>query len=54
LLPNANAPTFYKQLFHQYSFAKRLQSQTLIREKLRKTLSYEKPAIKMLVKLKPV
>jgi len=30
--------TFYKQLLRQYSFAKRLQSRTVIREKLSKAL----------------
>jgi len=30
--------TFYKQLLCRYSFAKKLQSQTVPREKLRKTL----------------
>jgi len=35
----------------QYSYIKQLQSQTVSREKLQKTLSYEKAAHKMLVKL---
>jgi len=39
--------------FCQYSFAKKSQSQTVIREKLRKTLLYEKAALKMFVKLTP-
>jgi len=37
--------TFYKQLLHRYSCAKKLQSQTVAREKLRKTLAYEKGAM---------
>jgi len=45
------SPTFYEQLLHQYSKAKKLQSQTVIREKLLKTLSYKKAVRKMLVKL---
>jgi hypothetical protein len=32
------SPTFYEQLLHQYSFVKKLQSRTAIREKLYKTL----------------
>jgi len=47
------SPTFYEQLLHQYSFAKKLQSQTVNREKLCTTLSYEKAARKMLVKVTP-
>jgi hypothetical protein len=35
---------------HQYSFAKKLQSKTVIREKLFKTLLHKKAARKMLVK----
>ncbi len=34
--------TFYEQLFHQFSFAKKLQCQTVIREKLPKALLNEK------------
>jgi hypothetical protein len=34
--------TFYVQLLRQYYFAKKLQSQTVIREKLCKALLYEK------------
>jgi len=30
--------TLYEQLWRQYSFAKKLQSQTVIREKLHKAL----------------
>jgi len=44
---------FYEQLLRQYSFDKKLQGQTVIREKLRKALSYEKCANKMLMKLTP-
>jgi hypothetical protein len=40
--------TFYKQLLRQ-----KLQSQIVTREKLRKTLSYEKVKRNMLMKLKP-
>jgi hypothetical protein len=39
--------TFYEQLLRQYSCAKKLQSQTVTREKLLcKTLSYKKALIK--------
>jgi len=34
--------TFYASVFCQYPFAKKSQRQTLIREKLRKALSYKK------------
>jgi len=44
---------FYKQLLRQYSFAKKLQSQNVSREKLRKALLYKKGARKMLMKLTP-
>jgi hypothetical protein len=37
--------------FCQYPFAKKLQSQNVTREKLRKALSYKKCAHKMLMKL---
>jgi len=37
----------------QYSFNKKLQSPTVIREKLRKGLLYKKVALKMLIKLRP-
>jgi len=33
---------FYEHLLRQYSCAKKVQNQTVTREKLRKTLSYEK------------
>jgi len=45
--------TFYDQLMHQYSFAKKIQSQTIIREMLRKALWYENVSSKMLMKLTP-
>jgi hypothetical protein len=45
--------TFYEQLCHQYSCAKKLQSQNVIREKLRKALLHEKGASNILVKLVP-
>jgi len=35
-------PTLYEQLFRQYYFTIKLQIQTVIREKLQKTLSYKK------------
>jgi len=38
------SPTFYKQLLRQYSFAKKLQRQVVIRENLHKALLYEKGA----------
>jgi len=37
----------------QYSFAKKIQRQTITREKLRKTLLYEKDTHEMLMKLTP-
>jgi len=43
----------YKQLLHRYSFAKKLQSQIVTREKLQKTLLYKKGVHKMLMKLTP-
>jgi hypothetical protein len=46
--------TFYEQLLRQNSSTKEIQSQTVTREKLQKTLSYQKVAHKMLVKLTPV
>jgi len=45
--------TFYKLLLQQYSCTKSLQSQTVTREKLRKTLLYKKGTHKMLMKLTP-
>jgi len=42
--------TFYEQLLRRYSFGKKLQSQTAIREKLRKALSYKKGLSKILMK----
>ncbi len=47
------SPTFYRQLLCRYSFPKKLQSQTISRKNLHKTLSYQKATSKMLVKLKP-
>jgi len=47
------SPTSYVQLLRQYSFTKKLQSQTVSREKLNKALSYKKVARKMLVKWTP-
>jgi len=38
---------------HQYSFAKKLQSQNVSREKLHKALMYEKGESKMFMKLTP-
>ena len=45
--------TFYSQLFCQFPFAKKLQTQTINTEKFQKTLLCEKTALKMLVKLTP-
>jgi hypothetical protein len=36
------SPTFYEQLLHSHSFAKKLQSQTVCGEKLCKTPFYDK------------
>ena len=47
------SPTFYEQLLRQNSFDKKLQTQFLSTEKMRKKLSYEKAARKILVKLTP-
>ncbi len=45
---------FHQQQFmQQYSFGKKLQSQNVSSEKLRKTLLYEKTDYKMFVKLTP-
>jgi hypothetical protein len=41
------------QLLRRYSFAKKLQSQTVIREKLQKTYLYKKCASSILMKLTP-
>ncbi len=46
--------TFYEQLLHWYSFAKKLKSQTVRREKLGIALLYQKGMSKMLMKLTPV
>ena len=46
------SPAIYEQLLHQFPFFdKNLQTQTVSREKLRKTLSYKKAVCKLLVKL---
>ena len=50
----AISPTIYQQLLRQCPFPKKLQTQTVRTEKLHETLSNEKPARKMLVKLTPV
>ena len=47
------SPILYMRLFHQFSFAKKLQTQTVRTEKLCEILPYEKAASKMLVKSKP-
>jgi len=41
--------TFYEQLLRQYFCARKLQSQTVTREKLCKTLLYEKDKFKQLL-----
>ena len=41
--------TFYVQLLRQYSFAKKIKTQTVSREKLFETLLFEKASRKMLV-----
>jgi hypothetical protein len=46
--------SFYEQLLRPYSFGKKLQSQTVIREKSFKALSYKKGLCKMLLKLTPL
>jgi hypothetical protein len=46
-----NLSTFYARIVRQYFFTKKFQTQNVSREKLRKALSYEKFAIKMLMKL---
>ncbi len=42
MTPGSILRTFKKQLLHQNYFAKKLQCQTVIREKLKKTLLNEK------------
>jgi hypothetical protein len=37
--------TFYMQFLHQYSFDKKLERQAVTREKLRKTILYQKACI---------
>jgi len=51
---NKNSSTFYEQILHQYFGAKKFQSQTVTREKLLKTLLYEKVERKALMKLTSV
>jgi hypothetical protein len=43
--------TFYEQLLNQNPFAKKLQTQIVSTEKLRKKLLYKKASRKILVKL---
>jgi hypothetical protein len=45
------SPTFYEQLLRQNPFAKKLQTQIVSTEKLRKKLLHEKAARKILVQL---
>jgi len=47
------SPAFYEKLLCKNSFAKKLQSQTVIREKLCKKLLHKKAAHKMLINLTP-
>jgi len=47
------SPKFYEQILQQHSFAKKIQSQNEIREKLHQALLYEKGSSKMLIKLIP-
>ncbi len=47
------SPTFYEQLLRLNPFAKKLQTQIVSTEKLRKKLTYAKAARKILVKLTP-
>jgi hypothetical protein len=47
------SPTSYEQLLHQNPFRKKLQTQIVSAQKLRKKLSHEKAAHKMLVKWTP-
>jgi len=51
LTPVANFINILRAAFYQYSFAKKLQSQTVIREKLRKRCASKKCERKMLMKL---
>jgi len=50
----STSSTFYEQLLRRYSFTKKLQSKTVIREKLQEALSYKKVKFKMLMKLTPI
>ena len=47
------SPTFYEQLLRQNPCAKKVQTYNVSTKKLLKTLSYEKAARKMLMKLTP-
>jgi hypothetical protein len=53
LISVVNFTKILQAAFAQISFHQNLQSQTVIREKLLKTLSYKKASYKMLVKLIP-
>ena len=53
ILPVVNFTNILWQDFDRYCFAKILQSQTLTREKLCKTLSHKKVESKILMKLTP-
>jgi len=46
----STSPTFIKQLFHKYFWAKKIQSQNVTREKLREALLYKKISNIMLMK----
>jgi len=53
-LPAVNITNIFRAAFAVILFfAQKLQTQTVIREKFRKTFSYEKAARKMLIKLTP-
>jgi len=51
--PGVNFINILLELFCQYPFARKSQSQTVIREKRRNSLSYEKLEHEMLMKLTP-
>jgi len=53
LTPIVNFANILQTAFRQYYFAIKLQSQSVIREKLQKALSYEKVSSKMFTKLTP-
>ncbi len=52
--PVVNFIHILRAVFEPISFAKKLQSQTVLREKPSKTLQYEKGSSKMLMKLTPI